>query len=582
MRFWYVASCGALAVAAACAPCPSGPGPATPAVAHAADHGAAKPATDAQRTRPFLHASLSARGTADPAHVAVTLRFEWPSGELDALAFGAVGEPIDGLSGRDSAGELTNMNLTSGSVSGEPPVIRLGRPATSPLTVSYRVRAAADVDAARPLASAVDPTRMRVSGERVLALPSAWDEQLADVELTIDPGDVRGKTAASSFGFGREASFAAAGRQLRGATFLAGAIGRASFDTGVDRDGLSWLGDAAFDPRIVAADFAAFRSAVGTQLGRDPTPIELLLVIDGRDRGDVVVTERSHGALVHVGVADPFGSDARIATATALVQRWISGRSWLGEGAARLERAWFSEGVARALATSMAFRFGTLSSFELADELTRLFAAAATSRWRGLDHAALLKELAAGNGFALVAARGALFGTRLDAKLRARSSSLVAIAAQLQGRKDIEMRADQLVALAGEKIGTAAAEEWQRFIARGEAPALDGVPLGPCFRIVTREYPLFALGFDPDATSKSADQRPVGLDPKGPAARAGLRPDDAVRFAQYRAGRPEVEVALGVERNGKSEKIRYAPIGERVRGHAVERVSGPHENECTR
>ncbi|MCT6647270.1 hypothetical protein N4G37_14475, partial [Enterococcus faecalis] len=78
-----------------------------------------------------------------------------------------------------------------------------------------------------------------------------------------------------------------------------------------------------------------------------------------------------------------------------------------------------------------------------------------------------------------------------------------------------------------------AAEEWQRFIARGEAPALDGVPLGPCFRIVTRDYALFALGFDADATSTPAEPRPVGLDPNGPAARAGLRADDAVRFAQY-------------------------------------------------
>ncbi len=604
MRLGHLVVCGGAALGAACTPCPTGVGPVSPAVrGEGSPSGSSASPAPNKPARPFVHASLRANGTADPAHVAVTLRLEWPAGEIDALAFGAAGEPIDALSVRDRTGEISaelaaggvgaKLNLTSSSVSAEAPVVRLGRPAASPLTVSYRVRAAADVDAGRPLASAIDPTRMRVSGERVLALPSAWDGLPADVELAIDPGDVRGAAAASSFGFGRQLTFVAAGRQLRGATFLAGALGRAAFDTGSERDGLTWLGDAAFDARIVAADFAAFRSAVGMQLGRDPTPIELLVVVDGRDRGDVAVTERTHGALIHVGVGDPFGSDARIAAATALVQRWVGGHAWLGDGPGRLERAWFSEGVARALATALAFRFGTLSSAEYAEELTRLFAAAATSRWRALDQAALVKELAAGNGFALAAARGALYGTRLDAELRASAassaaakpgaSSLVALVAQLEASQDERVpRADELVRLAEERLGAGAAEQWQRFIARGEAPSLEGVALGPCLRIVARDYPLFALGFDADATSKAADLHPVALDPKGPAARAGLRADDVVRYANYKPGRADVEVALAVERGGKSERIRYAPIGEHVHGHAAERIAGPNESDCAR
>lgn len=68
----------------------------------------------------------------------------------------------------------------------------LNRPSHGELHVHYRLSAASDVDSTKILATAVDPSRMRVVGERVLALPSGLDAKPIEVTLSIDPSEVRG------------------------------------------------------------------------------------------------------------------------------------------------------------------------------------------------------------------------------------------------------------------------------------------------------------------------------------------------------------------------------------------------------
>src|SRR5690606_13273628 len=135
-----------------------------------------------------------------------------------------------------------------------------------------------------------------------------------------------------------------------------------------------------------------------------------------------------------------------------------------------------------------------------------------------------------------------------------------------------------LDAIAGRLPSLDAEGELARFVDRGEVPELGG--LGPCHRVVPRDFLLFAAGFDVAATLQSSDGHPVALDPKGPAARAGLLATDVVRFVELQDGRTDVPVEIGLERGGKPQKLSYAPIGATVRGVAVERVPSRPELEC--
>ena len=570
----------ALALASAlsaCAPFPSAVSvPVVAAAAGTSTAAADKPA--AGRERPLIELTLRASGTTDPAAVIVSLRFSGP-GEIGELRFGANVDGVESLAAHDAGGSIAVERDKKDQAK-----LVFARAPVLPFELGYRVRAATDVESSEPLSTAVDPTRLRVSGERALALPSAWDDRGVDVDLTIDAGDLRGDAGASSFGFGREKKFRALGGELRRASYLAGRLGNALFNAGDAHDELVWLGDTAFDPRIVAADFAAFRSAASAQLGKDPAPLTVLLVADGRSNGDLRTTRRTASALMHIGVGDPFASDARVALATAIVERWVGEKLWLGPERDAPENAWFSEGLPRGLAAVMAYRFGTLSSNEYAEELTRLFAVAATSRWRSEDNHALAAAMRRGEGGALVVARGALYALRVDGELHKKRSDLAALVSELMVRADDHRavtRQDWLTAIANH-LGGDPSLELQRFIERGEAPALDPGALGKCFRIAPRDYALYAAGFDIDATLKAQGQHPVALDPKGPAARAGLTATDAVVFANWRAGRTDTEVMLAVERPTSRDRIHYFPLGDSVRGSAVERVAGVPEGDCAR
>jgi predicted metalloprotease with PDZ domain len=104
--------------------------------------------------------------------------------------------------------------------------------------------------------------------------------------------------------------------------------------------------------------------------------------------------------------------------------------------------------------------------------------------------------------------------------------------------------------------------------------------LGRCFRRGASEYLEFALGFDLDATLDAAARTVVGLDPKGPAAAAGLAEGDRIEEAVFRDGHAEEPVKLSVTRDGKTRAIQYLPRGVRRRAVAFSRVAGISDEGC--
>ena len=494
-------------------------------------------------------------------------------------------DQLEAVSARDETGPLS-IELVQRDVALH---LDLNRPSRGELHVRYRLPAASDVDSTKILATAVDPSRMRVVGERVLALPVGLDAKPSEVTLFIDPSAVRGAGAASSFGHGTKQSFMSSGEALRHGSYIAGEIGTAVFRSPWASDTSIYLGQFGFAPRQIAADMAVFRSAVGRILGyRDPMPMTLVWMTDARPPGQYLVTARSRGALVVLGAGESWSAGLRVAVATAIVQRWIGSRLWVepAEAEKEVDHYWFSEGVARWFAATALLHSGLLSLNDYAEEVNGLIAVTVTAKERKLGQASLSTRYAkTRQGLPLMVARGALYALELDTQLRAKKTSSLAevlaklIRVQIRDRGRIPI-AQWHRAVDQPGMETSSAARYAGQIRRGEAVRPHARSLGSCFRRTMGQYDVFALGFDAEATSRTKGHRPVSLDPKGPAAGAGLRADDEVEFVRYRRGHTDVDVRMAVRRGEERIQIRYRPVGERLRGPRFVRHGKLRDHQC--
>lgn len=177
--------------------------------------------------------------------------------------------------------------------------------------------------------------------------------------------------------------------------------------------------------------------------------------------------------------------------------------------------------------------------------------------------------------------RGAMYLSLVDNDLRAATD----------GRRGLDDMMREFIARrnAGKSV---ALSDWLDIAARDLGPAvrsgceamlagrkiiLPSDAFGPGFRRVEEELPVFELGFD--ISSLMRQPRVIrGLDPKSPAAVAGLREGDLVARAvsldeaQERYGRPLV---LEVERGGGTAVISFLPYGRPAGCYRWERVKRP-------
>src|SRR6185503_20060148 len=234
------------------------------------------------------------------------------------------------------------------------------------------------------------PNRFQASGEALLLLPDGLDDRPVNASIRFDTakygvnedlGEIVASPA-SSFGVGVAREVTALGRELRLGAYIAGRRGHALFEAPEGHDEAAWFGYTSFDPRPIAADVAAFRTAV-RELFRDKSqaPMTLLIVADARQPGTFVASRRAQSVLVHVGVSEPWSGPVRIAVAAEVLHAWIGGRLWVGpdDPAHEREAYWFTEGVTRQLARDLLFRFGLITPAELLDELHGLAGVLATS-----------------------------------------------------------------------------------------------------------------------------------------------------------------------------------------------------------
>ncbi len=456
-----------------------------------------------------------------------------------------------------------------------------------PLHVTYVLRATANPNAnTSELVVAED--RFRGLGERLVLLPSEMENVKANVTVDIDTKAIIAPRFASSLGLGQRTR-EGYGRSLVHAAFLAGPLGGAVFDEGIDHDETVWLGYTAFDPRPAAAEVATVRTAL-REMWRGGGELEfaLLFVSSARPVGAYALVPRASSLLVHLGPSEPWSAALRVAVTQHLLRSWIGGELRIApaEGATDAESAWFTDGVLRYFAGHALRRLGLISVEDARDFVNGLCSAQATSPHRGKSNAAVAGLVAAQPlARAHLMARGALYATRLAVTLRARKKSpkaLEDIVAKLL-EKAREKRAPLSVAAwieaIVEELGPGEKAQFERLMA-GDDVVLTTDALGSCFRGATGEYTSFDLGFDLQETVDAMPRTIARLDPAGPAAAAGLLPTDVLEDAALRHGHAEAPVTLSVNRSGRKAEIKYLPRGAKGKGMVYTRKAGVPDLAC--
>jgi hypothetical protein len=497
-----------------------------------------------------------------------------------------------------AAGAEQNLEIRSADGSPVPfsraPIAITVAPRAS-IAIRYDVRAETSSD--DPRATVVEPSRFRATGERFLALPRAWTaggkgEKPSPITLVLDASATDAHVVASTFGAASAATtttLSVAPEELRRATYMAGGGGRAQFDAPEGHDEAAWVGFTAFDPRAVAAEVAGFRTLLHEYFfGKEARPSTLLLYVDARAKGTYRAARVSNGVLVTLSGNDAYDAPLRLAVAHELVHAWIGERIWVGEtrDGREAESWWFTEGVARWVAREQLARAGLLSPDELASESSRLLAILATSPLAAKPMSDLVKMDGSPSARAgvvpLLVARGALFATAMDHRIRSSSrgarsfDDVVRVLAKRAEDRRVAVTLDGFLALVGEVVGDARArQDFDAWIAKGTERRLPDGALGACFEAREAVFEVPDPGFDVDRSATAL----VGVDPKGPAARAGLKEGERLlaKSAPERAGKL---VFVTVERAGRDVTVSYEPSVLKRRGQRFEKRRGISDEAC--
>ncbi len=479
--------------------------------------------------------------------------------------------------------------------------LSLGRAPRGRLRLVYELRSEPvdrlppDVPAALTLR--VENSRMLVSGEALLMLPDAAHPDPIALRLELEPtGEI--VRLVSSLGVEPGTPARARLADLRHAMFLAGSTGHALLRSQAGDDDIGWTGDPSFDLRWSAAETAGTRTAVDAYFGATPEEIVRFTALFSVDydlagAAGAQVHPRGGGLYVALTPGAQWNAQARLAVTQGLVHRWIGGRLRLQGDPDEPPHTgdWFADGFARFVAREVLFDLGTLSLEDYADEVNAHLSELATSPLRTAKITELAAAAAQGDrdAQALIAARGALYATRIDAKIRTKHRGARKLRALLR-ELVVEARTRQLGALPlrafterlrGE-LGEAEVATFERSVLAGEAITLPPDALGPCFTRSARTHQRFELGFDEAASRAETPGHVRGLRAGGPAARAGVREGERMLALDYLAGDPGTPVQLTLERDGHERIVAYRPVGATARGDGWQRRPGIDEARCVR
>jgi hypothetical protein len=471
-------------------------------------------------------------------------------------------DPMTEVAVEDGEGVMKSFERLEG-------MLDVGAPRTT-VAVVYDVKPEAGVDDA--LRTIIEQNRFRAMGERILALPVAFDGQRIEATVVIDAHAVDVAMSASSFGVGDSRIrhvVKTTGAELRRTAFFAGGGGHAVFDMPEGHDESAWLGWTAFDPRAVSAEIAGFRGVLHDYFkGVDLDPATTLFVADERPRGRFRIMPRAGGILVNVGGKDPYDAPLRLAVGHELAHAWIGGRLWVGDG----DAYWFQEGFARWVSREQLARAGLLSPDEYVAEVNRLLGVVVTTP---RDKRTMPASVA----------RGALFATILDARIREKSQGarsldhLLRALVHANEAMRVKLTADEFFAAAAREGGDVVRTDFDDIVTTAKRGALPNDALGGCFEARDVSYDVLEPGFDLAATRADNEKKVRGVDAKGAASKAGLRDGDRLVKAEDPIDPTEVW-KLEIERDGRPQSIAFKPAGAAKKGQGFRRKPGLSDDAC--
>jgi hypothetical protein len=477
----------------------------------------------------------------------------------------------------DASGVVPAQSTAAG---GDAVLIALSRAPVGALTIRYAVRASGDVQASASTL-VVGDDRFRGPGERFVLMPVALADVPCEVTLDIDTGPLHVPEAASSFGVGITRTRKALGRAAVMSAYVAGALGRATFEGSLERDEAAWLGYTAFDPRPAAAEIAGVRSALQELWRGDEQQYTVLFASSARPEGSYSVVPRASSMMVHLGPDETWSAPLRLGIAQTLARSWVGGAE-LRFGAQ--EQDWLYDGLARYVGAYLLSNMGLLLPDDTQRLLHGLLSVQATSPLRGKSLAEIRKLSAADpKARAHMTAVASLHAFRVAALFSQGGASSLpkVLRAFTQRVRESHQRlpAEAWSLMLEKELGPAVARKLEEVLA-GKDVELPSATLGPCFAPTPASFAAFDLGFDPQATADSERLEIVGLDPAGPAARAGLAVTDVLLASSYKDGDPSTLVALTVQRAGQKKELRYKPLGPTRRGVSFARRPGKRDAEC--
>ena len=481
---------------------------------------------------------------------------------------------LSAVTARDAVGALQ----VSVHAEGAGVRLRLARAPVPPLTLSFE-------RATTPGVVELDPNRLVAAGAALFAVPLAWRLRPVPTRLEIVAKKLYAEgRGASALGVGDLRELEVSGDALGRTTVLAGQLGHAVLDGPEGHDEMAWLGYTSFDPRSVAAEVAAFRSAVRDYFGeKRSAPCTLLLTTDARPAGSFDVTRQTASVLATVGVSQTYNGPLRVAVAHQLLREWIGPVLHVGDAARPAESLWFVEGLSRFLARELTFRFGLLAPVEYLAEVDEIERLVLTSPDAARGNAELASRATEPAVAALLVARGARHATSVDAAIRRKSGGKRSLDGVLRALYAEALRAQGPLpesawgAALERELGAEGALLHREEVATGRPRPLPNDALGPCFIAGPRRFESLALGFE------ASGEPPVvaRVTPGSPAERAGLRVGDGVGSLPH-ASTPAVPVRLEIERAGQKQRIEFRPVGALVPGRGFTRVARVPDERCAR
>jgi hypothetical protein len=532
--------------------------------------------------------ALLLRPAATPAplvHVELFLAMSDPGWTDFKLASGAP-DHVNNAKAHDASGDVP-VTVTA---AGAGVLLQLGRMPKGPLTVAYDVLAGGDAPD-DPLGLLVVEDRFRAAGEKLVALPDAVPDRRANVLVRIDGESLQAPAAASSFGVGVARRVQIPPRALRFASYMAGGLGvQVIDDKTAGHDEGAWLGYTTFDPRPVVAELAEVRTSLRELLHGylDVPAWTYLFMSQRRPMGSFTTTPRIQSSLLQVGLGEPWSAALRLSMAQQLARYWIGGRQRIATTPGHdAEGWWFGEGVSRYVAMVTLARLGLLTPDDVNEAVGGELSVLATSPFKAMGNVELGQQWRDPVARATLMARGALYALRESAAIRARTKgqrSLVSVLGDLE-RQVEDHPAQGPIPLqawldAVGKDDPDAGKTFDAVIVKGQAPALPGNALGPCFHAGAGEYVAFDPGFDFDATRVSADGKVVGVRPGGPAAKAGLQNGDVVESMTANEDDASVPVKIVLTRAGAKVNVTYVPRGVHGRGQTFSRNRQLTDDKC--